>query len=189
MKKLGLLLLLGGRLMAQTPATDFRNFNWGMPLETVQANENAPLVHQEKNAQLVYRDNLGGYNCDVSYGFNDQDKLVSGCYSFTQHYSDPQLLLADYANFKGLLLEKYGNQTGEIITRINDVPVTQTQAMLQAIHQGNVLMVTNWHTPRSFITLVLSSTNKVPNLSIQYTIASADQLTDRALLQTALSKL
>lgn len=174
---------------AQTVKTDFRTFNWGASFEEVQSNEKAAFLMNDKDDMLAFKDQLAGYDCDVIYGFNDNDKLISGNYMFTKKYTDPQLYLQDYNTFKTLLVQKYGKPAYENENWNRNTPPLEKHNFGQAIVDGNLTLNTGWATDRSVIQIALTSFDKHPSLHIHYTTKSLDELQNKDDLQKALPKL
>ena len=138
---------------------------------------------------LTYSDELAGSDVNVSYQFNDNNKLVSGTYTFTKKYSNPQLYIQDYAKFRQLLTQKYGNPR---LTREEWSAYTtpnEKDNYGQAVADGHLTMYTSWTTVRSEIKIILLTRNSVPYLQIHYTARSLDELENKEQLQEALPKL
>lgn len=169
--------------------TDFRAFTWGESLEQVQSEETAKFIIKDKDDMLEYKDELGGYDCDVIYTFNESDKLISGDYVFTKKYTNPQLYLQDYNSFKTLLTEKYGKAVSEKENWSKNSTPSDKSNFGQAIADGNLILNTQWVTNRSVVQISLNSGNKVPFLHIHYTTKSLDELQDKVALEKALPKL
>lgn len=188
---LGVLLVPGfiGIASAQTVKSDFRNFVWGASFSQVQQNEKSEFLAKEQNDMLIYRDRLAGYDCNVSYGFNENDKLISGNYVFNKKYTNPQLYLQDFNTFKKLLTRKYGKPTSEKMNWNKNTPVLEKHNYGQAVVDGNLSMSTTWTTDRSFIEIALTGVNKVPSMHIHYTTISLEELQNGDELQKALNKL
>jgi hypothetical protein len=171
-------------------AADFRGFRWGNSLGIVQATEKSQFVLKVSDDELVYKDILGGSDCNIYYIFNDNDKLASGMYVFVKQYSNPQLYLQDYTKFKKLLTEKYGEPVSEKENWRSDRRVAEKHNYGQAIADGNLTLNTVWNTDRSLIKIVLVNTNdKRPSLQIHYTTRSLDELENKEELRDALKKL
>ncbi len=168
--------------------TDFRTFNWGTSFKQVQDNEKATFLLKDKDDMLQYQDDLAGYDCAVLYGFNENDKLISGNYVFTKKYSNPQLYIQDYTTFKNLLVQKYGKPASEKEDWNTNI-ATEKQNYGQAVADGNLTINTEWVTGRSIIQISLTSFDKRPSLHIHYTSKSLDELENKEVLQKALTKL
>ncbi len=188
---LGVLLVHGfiGISTAQSAKSDFRNFVWGASFSQVQQEEKSEFLAKEQNDMLIYRDKLAGYDCNVSYGFNENDKLISGNYVFNKKYTNPQLYLQDFNTFKKLLTRKYGKPTSEKMNWNKNTPVLEKHNYGQAIVDGNLSMSTAWTSNRSFIEIALTGVNKTPSMHIHYTTISLEELQNGDELQKALNKL
>jgi hypothetical protein len=174
----------------QAQSADFRGFNWGSSFRNVKLSEAAPLILTTGNDELVYKDILGGSDCNVYYIFNDNDKLESGMYIFTKKYSNPQLYMEDYNNFKNLLTEKYGKPTSEKEYWSSRSLEIEKHNFGQAVADGNLSLNTVWYTDRSTIKIeLISSLEHTPSLQIHYTANSLDELENKALLKEAIKKL
>ncbi|HQG38460.1 MAG TPA: hypothetical protein PLK15_04965 [Chitinophagales bacterium] len=193
MKKLLIVLLtsMASALSAMAQNTDFRGYEWGSSLEKIQESESVPYVAKVSNDELIYRDQLGGYDCDVHYIFNDNDKLEGGVYLFTKKYPNPQFYVEDYNTFKSLLTQKYGKAVAENVNwKNNTTTSTDKQAYGQAVADGNLTLNTRWNTPRSSVMIILFTTpEKQPVLQIYYTARSLEELQNKATLKTAIQKL
>lgn len=87
MKKilLGFLILAGGIGSSKAQNHDFRAFGWGTSISQVQFGESTPLIAKVGDDELLYKDILGGYDCDVIYIYNDNNSLGSGMYIFSKN--------------------------------------------------------------------------------------------------------
>jgi len=193
MKKLvGLFILFfSGTSLINAQPTDFRNFSWGDSFEKVVNNEKAKLVTKVGDDEIVYRDMLGGSDCEVTYIFNDNNKLVSGMYKINRKYSNPQLYIEDYETYRSLLSQKYGNPSSDKENwRINAMTLSDRHNYGQAIVKGDLALSGIWLTPRSSINLLLQSTEKDDaTMYIIYTARSLDELKDANVLKAAMKKL
>lgn len=174
---------------AQAAVNDFRGFNWGSSFEQVLGGETSRFLFKENDDLLEYQDQLAGMDCNVSYSFNNNNKLVSANYSFTKRYINPQLYIEDYNTFKNLLIQKYGIPSAESQTWTAVVPESERNNPAQAIADGNLKLISSWATERSNIQIVLSGNSRGPILHIHYTCKSLDELQDKTMIQTALKKL
>lgn len=182
------LLLPAGFLFAQNK-TDYRAFNWGTSFYQVQSSETAKFIASDKDDMLEYNDLLGGYDCNVFYTFNEDQKLIGGSYFFTKKYTNPQLFIQDFNIFKGLLTEKYGKPSSETESWTNNTTQQEKQNYGLAIADGSLVLSTKWITDRSIIQIILNSANKQPILHIHYIAKSLTELENLKLLQTAIPKL
>jgi len=109
MKKIlvALIVVMGCMSFTHGQTTDFRGLRWGDSLDTVQATEKSQFLLKVNDDELVYKDILGGSDCNVYYIFNDNDKLASGMYVLLKLYNNTKLYIQDYYNFKKLLTKKY----------------------------------------------------------------------------------
>jgi len=191
MKKLFLVLaiIFSVKISSNAQTADFRGFSWGSSLSKVQSDEKSSLQIKAGDDELLYKDVLGGADCDVVYIFNDNDKLESGMYIFSKKYSNPQLYLQDYTKFKILLIQKYGKPVNEKEYWRNNTPLTEKHNYGQAITDGNLSMNTVWNTERSSVKIELITTNNHPSLQIHYTARSLDELENKTDLKNALGKL
>ena len=193
MKQLAtLLIMLSGiisNISAQTANRDFRDFAWGTSLTSIQSGEKAEFVDKIQNDMLIYKDKLAGYDCNVSYGFNENDKMISGNYIFNKKYTNPQLYIQDFATFKKLLTRKYGKPTSEKMNWNKNTPLLEKHNFGQAIVDGNLNMSTVWTTGRSLIEIALTTVNHAPSMHIHYTTISLEELQNSDELQKALNKL
>jgi hypothetical protein len=191
MKKLLIVFanILSCVIICNAQITDFRGFSWGNSLGKIQSGENDKLLFKSGNDELLYKDILGGSDCEVIYIFNDNDKLTSGMYIFSKKYSNPQLYLQDFNKFKTLLIEKYGNPVSEKETWSNNTPIAEKHTYGQAVADGNLSLNTVWNTERSVIKIVLVTADKHPSLQIHYTTRSLDELENKEELKEAIKKL
>ena len=173
----------------QTSSTDFRSFAWGASFNDVQTNEKSDFLIKDKNDMLQYKDKLAGYDCDVVYSFNENDKLISGNYIFTKRYTNPQIYLQDYSTFKKLLTQKYGKPNSDKLNWSNNASSSEKHNYGLAIVDGSLTLTTVWTTERSIVQIVLISFNRIPSLHIHYTAKSLDELQNGDELQKALKKL
>ncbi len=176
-------------LFAQNPVNDFRGFAWGSPFTQVQKNEKSKFVSNDKDDILLFQDVLAGADCDVIYQFNDNNKLVSGTYIFTKKYSNPQLYLKDYSNFKQLLTQKYGKPKSENEEWSSNTTPADKENYGQAITDGNLSLNSVWMNDRTIIKITLVTFNQHPSLQIHYTAKSLDELENKEELKSALPKL
>jgi len=87
----------------------FRNVNWGMTPEEVQAVETAAFKRSSKNDDgnkvLYFEPKLFDRHCELAYTFNDSERLIMASYKlqygFLNRYEAYQEILT-------LLTEKYG---------------------------------------------------------------------------------
>jgi hypothetical protein len=183
------LITINSLTIAQTSINDFRGFTWGNLLTQVKANEKSKFVSEDKDDLLAYEDQLAGSDVIVNYQFNDNGKLVSGTYIFTKKYSNPQLYVQDFAKFKNLLTNKYGNsKLSKEEWSANTLP-NDKENYGQAISDGNLTLYSVFTTERSSIKIILMTYNKVPYLQIHYTAKSLDELENKEELKKALLKL
>ncbi|MCX6318105.1 MAG: hypothetical protein NTW29_12500 [Bacteroidetes bacterium] len=190
MKKLLIILVITITGLNYSQAQDFRGLSWGSSLDTVQDVETSRLLSNVNNDELIYKDILGGSDCEVIYLFNDNDKLISGMYLFTKKYSNPQLYIQDYNKFKDLLTKKYGKATSDVESWAGNVTPKQKLDYGQAVSTGMLSLSATWNTGRSVIKIVLAETNDhKPGLQIHYTSASLDQFENSADLNESLKKL
>jgi hypothetical protein len=183
------MIIINSLSFAQTPANDFRGFTWGNLLSQVKTGEKSKFVSQDKDDLLTYEDQLAGSDVVVNYQFNDNDKLVSGTYTFTKKYSNPQLYIQDFAKFKNLLNSKYGAaRLNKEEWSANTTP-NEKENYGQAISDGNLSLYSVWTTGRSEIKIILNTKNNVPLLQIHYTCKSLDELENKEELKKALLKL
>lgn len=180
--------------VAQTATTDFRGVLWGSSPSQVQANEKArqiPINEKEKSPDdvLLYEDQLAGHDVNIYYQFNDNDKLINGTYFFRKNYTDPQLFLEDYKEFKELLSTKYGKpKMDEEEWSSNTVPFDKDD-WGQAISDGYLDLIAYWSTDRTLIKISLVTLNNHPSLQIRYTAKTLDELVNKEELLKALPKL
>ncbi len=174
---------------AQTASKDFRGFSWGNLLTQVKTNETANIVSQDKDDLLTYTDELAGSEVLVNYQFNDNNKLVSGTYTFTKKFSNPQLYIQDYAKFTKLLTEKYGTPKLAREVWSTNTPQNEKENYGQAVADGHLTLYSVWNTARSEIKIILLTKNSVPYLQIHYTARSLDELENKEALKEALLKL
>jgi hypothetical protein len=182
-------LAINGFAIAQAAPNDFRGFSWGNLLAEVKSNEKSTFVRQEKDDVLTYDDKLAGSDVFVNYQFNDNNKLVSGTYTFTKKYSNPQLYIQDYAKFRSLLITKYGNPVLDREDWRGNITPYEKENYGQAISDGELTLYSVWKTPRSEIKIILLTRNNIPFLEIYYTAKSLDELENKEELQKALPKL
>jgi hypothetical protein len=182
-------LAINGFAIAQAAPNDFRGFSWGNLLADVKSNEKSTFVRQEKDDVLTYDDKLAGSDVFVNYQFNDNNKLVSGTYTFTKKYSNPQLYIQDYAKFRSLLITKYGNPVLDREDWRGNITPYEKENYGQAISDGELTLYSVWKTPRSEIKIILLTRNNIPFLEIYYTAKSLDELENKEELQKALPKL
>jgi len=155
----------------------------------VKSNEKSTFVRQEKDDVLTYDDKLAGSDVFVNYQFNDNNKLVSGTYTFTKKYSNPQLYIQDYAKFRSLLITKYGDPIVNREDWRGNITPYEKENYGQAISDGELTLYSVWKTPRSEIKIILLTRNNIPFLEIYYTAKSLDELENKEALQKALPKL
>jgi len=182
-------LAINGFAIAQAAPNDFTGFRWGNLLADVKSNEKSTFVRQEKDDVLTYDDKLAGSDVFVNYQFNDNNKLVSGTYTFTKKYSNPQLYIQDYAKFRSLLITKYGNPVLDREDWRGNITPYEKENYGQAISDGELTLYSVWKTPRSEIKIILLTRNNIPFLEIYYTAKSLDELENKEELQKALPKL
>lgn len=180
--------LMGSAAAAQT-GSDFRGFMWGTSFNDVLANEKATFLFKENDNLLEYKDTLAGSDCNVSYSFNDNNKLISGNYIFTRRYPNPQLYVEDYMMFKNLLISKYGKPVTEKVIWSNNTADTEKHNYGQALADGNLKLITTWTTGRSIIQVIAAGYDKRPTVYIHYTARTLNKLQDARLLNEALKKL
>lgn len=184
-----IIFLFPARLLFAQNKTDFRTFNWGTTFYQIQSSETAKFIASDKDDMLEYNDLLGGYDCNVFYTFNENQKLIGGSYFFTKKYNDPQLYIQDYNIFKGLLTEKYNKPTSETESWTSNSTQQEKQNYGMAIADGSLILSAKWVTDRTIIQLILNSVNKQPSLHIHYTAKSLNELENLKQLQTAIPKL
>lgn len=192
MKKIifGIIILILGVNNSVAQTTDFRNFNWGDPVEKIRSEENAHFFTRQKNEELQYDDKLNGTSFKVLYIFNDNNKLISGSYILTKTHSDPELYYQNYLVFLKLLTEKYGKPNNEKETWNSSDPSYDKTNKKQGIADRNLNLYSFWNTNRSNIKITLISIgNDFPSLQIHYTTKSLDELENQTDLQEALKKL
>lgn len=169
---------------------DFRNFQWGDPIEKVQSGEAAQNVLKDNDDMLQYKDQLGGFTCDVMYIFNENNKLISGNYRFSKKYSNMQLYVQDYNSFKDLLMQKYGKPAlDQENWSTKATPGNSNATVGQAIADGTLSLITEWHTDRSTIQIMLNRNGNQPLLQIYYTAKTLNEMENKAAMQKALIKL
>ena len=61
-------------------AGDFRGFRWGDPMKVIAEAEKTRS--EVVNEGFLYRTKIGGYLALTSYGYDDEDRLGTGAYSF-----------------------------------------------------------------------------------------------------------
>jgi len=118
----------------------FRNVNWGMTPEEVQAVETAAFDGSYKNVRcnkgLHFKLKLfDEYPCTLSYEFNDSERLIIAFYSLG--VKDISNRYETYQEIMALLTEKYGRPGGVAAT------------------------VACWTTSRCYISLELESDYKI----------------------------
>lgn len=182
-----LLFLIFSTANAQGP--DFRAFNWGTSFSQVQYGESAALIKNIDNDELLYKDVLGGFNCEVAFIFNENKKLESGMYIFIKTYRNPQLYVEDYYIFKKLLTTRYGNPLAENEVWSNNVKPYDKYDFGQAVANDKLYLNTVWKTNRSQIKLSLTNNNGRPTMEIQYTALSMNELLNMDIINQALKKL
>lgn len=182
-----LLLLVIPAANAQGP--DFRAFNWGTSFSQVQYGESATLINNINNDELLYKDVLGGFNCEVAFIFNENKKLASGMYIFTKTYRNPQLYVEDYYIFKNLLTNRYGKPLAENEVWSNNVKPYDKYDFGQAVANDKLYLNTVWKTNRSEVKISLTNSNGKPTLQIQYTALSMNELLNMDIINQALKKL
>lgn len=168
---------------------DFRNFNWGDSFQKVLSGESAQYILKDNDDMLQYKDQLGGFDCDVMYAFNENDKLVSGNYRFTKKYMNMQLYVQDYNSFKALLTQKYGNPGLDQQNWSSKPGAGASESVGQAIANGNLSLRAEWVSNRSIIEIMLSRVANQPLLQIYYTAKTLNEMENKALMQKALIKL
>lgn len=191
MKKIlfSVLLLCGSSLITNAQNPDFRAFAWGTSFSQVQYGENAALLKNIGDDEILYKDVLGGFHCNVAYIFNENNKLESGMYIFTKKYSNPQLYVEDYNIFKKLLNTRYGKPIAENEVWSYNVKPYDTYNYGQAVVDNKLFLNTVWKTARSEIKISLINTNGKPMLEIQYTALSMGELLNMDIINGALKKL
>ncbi len=174
---------------AQTSKADFRDFSWGSSLAEVQSKEKTEFSFKDKDDLLEYKDVVGGYDCKVLYGFNENDKLINGNYLFLKKYSNPQLYIQDYTIFKNLLIQKYAKPTLELENWNKNTPTGDKTNYGQAIADGNLTLSSYWETDRSYVKIILTAIDNHPSLQIHYTTKTLDELENKEQIKKALFKL
>lgn len=168
---------------------DFRGFQWGASFEQVLSGEKAPFFFREGERLLEFRDNLAGNSCDVSYSFNENNKLVSGNYVFTKRYPNPQFYIEDYNTFKTLLVSKYGKPISEKELWAANTPMVEKHSYGQALADEHLKLVSTWTTNRSVIQIIAAGYEKHPAVYIHYMIKTPAELQDTSALKAAIKKL
>lgn len=191
MKKIlfAILLLSGTSLIANAQNPDFRAFAWGTSFNQVQFGESASLIKNIGNDELIYKDVLGGFNINVSYIFNENNKLESGMYIFTKTYSNPQLYVEDYNIFRKLLTTRYGKPLAQNEVWSYNVQPYDTYNYGQAVVDNKLFLNTIWKTDRSEIKISLINSSGTPTLEIQYTALSMGELLNMDIINGALKHL
>ncbi len=186
----GLIILIVAINNSLAQTTDFRNFNWGDPMEKIRNEETNHLLSRIKNEELTYEDKLNGTGFKVLYIFNDNNKLISGSYISTKIHSDPELYYQNYLVFLKLLTEKYQNPNIQKETWNSSDPTYDKTNKKQGIADKNLNLYSVWNTNRSDIKITLISIgNTNPSLQIHYTTKSLDDLENQIDLKEALKKL
>lgn len=176
-------------LNAQNQLSDFRNFQWGSTAEQIQQNEKSAFSFKDNDNMFVYKDELAGYTCNVTYEFNEDNKLVSGNYIFTKRYTNPQLYEQDYLNFKNLLIRKYG-QPVKVKENWDDTHYLASKKTIDGSNNNSTQqLLSKWTTSRSNIEIALDKADNIYTLHIQYTAKSPVELLNQDAVQNALSKL
>ncbi|MBI3720302.1 MAG: hypothetical protein HY252_17115 [Sphingobacteriales bacterium] len=192
MKKSILILLICAGVFSNAKAQDakdFRSFDWGAPSAVVQQNEKTTFSFKDNDNVLVYRDMLGGYNCSVIYGFNDNDKLVTGNYVFTQKYSSLPSYESDYLHFKNLLIRKYGEPVKVKEYWNNSNYITNKRVVPEENINSTQQLMSKWVTDRSIIQIAVDFANNIYTMHIQYTAKSPTELLTSEEMHNTLVKL
>lgn len=192
MKKSIFVLLICAGVLSKVnaqDAKDFRNFDWGTRSAAIQQNEKTTFSFKDNDNILAYRDMLGGYNCNVIYGFNDNDKLVTGNYVFTQKYSSLQAYESDYLHFKNLLIQKYGEPVKVKEYWNNSNYITNKRVVAEENVNPTQQLMSKWVTDRSVIQIALDYANNMYTMHIQYTAKSPAELLTSEEVHNTLAKL
>jgi len=152
---------------------DFRYVCWGSSKAEVKATENDKKIKYDDEDLFVVRDVLNGIDCDVVYIFVD-DKLVRTKYVVTEKYSNLNTYIYKYNEFYKLLSEKYGD--GKKSSIISDHYKRKNSDLGIGIGMGEVHFFSEWKTPKTNISMILTGNNFDVTLAIEYQSVALAQL-------------
>lgn len=146
--------------------TDFRQAVWGDGKDLVVKYEGDD--YQDQDDTYLYERVVAGYNAYVFFAFEDDGRLHSGGYTFTDTYSGGAQYITQYNIIKTSLTEKYGTPCEDEILPLEDQDLVDMAGESKALEYGYVAYRTRWTTDNSDIMLGMISENYDPAIIIKY---------------------
>jgi len=157
-----------------------------MTREQVKKTEQGNIV-KEYSDVLIYRGNVGGFDCKIVYIFA-KGKLVRAKYISTVTHSNPNDYIWDYKKWKEILTKKYGDPIEDREIWRNDLYKDDPQYWGLAISAGHLAYFATWETPATEITMLLHGENFEITLEIEYQSKQLKYLEEEEKEKKALSE-
>ena len=140
--------------------TDFRNVCWGDSAARVKKEETAKFIGESAQDtvgnMLSYEATIAGESTDLSYCFDDNDKLYRVYFGCNTKYTSFGQWKNCYDNLKKSLTAKYGKpKTDTVVNNVNQILIDLAGS--QALEYGYVSYIADWKTSRTNIRLALMS--------------------------------
>jgi hypothetical protein len=153
-----------------TAQNDFYTAKWGMSKEQVKCvicKEPFERMIKDDSNSITISSNVKGpsvesisMDCFITFNFHN-GILVSGAYLWYLHKSKEVNCIADYSKAKSEYSSHFGNPVKEQQVWTNPKFKNDKSKWVEAIRLGHMYYITRWKKNRSFITLKLTSLNKV----------------------------
>ena len=158
-------------------SSHFRKVRWGDSKEKVKESEDLELMHDE-NGILGFQTKVAGLDTLVAYIFV-QNKLVRSKYIITEKHTNANDFIYDYKKLKEALTQKYGTPDDDETFWKNDLYKDDYEDWGMALKIGHLVYISNWKTPDTEISLVLSGENYDIDLQIEYFSKKLEALEDQ----------
>ncbi len=145
----------------------FRDVVWGDSIEDVKKYEKATFIG-EQESNLVYEGQLMGYDCSITYSF-EQGKLYNGGYLITDIYSSAGQYISAYESIKEEINQKYGTPIEDEIIELEDESLIDMAGAPRALEYGYTTYRARWKTKDTNIMLGMMAENYDITIVLSYT--------------------
>ena len=166
---------------------DFRNTNWGMTIDQVQAAEGIAKKDIIFSNELGFavKLNVATMDCATYYIFAF-DKLVRTKYAFlVEHSNETDYINVDFPKIKKLLTEKYGKPIDDSVVWKNSLYKDDPDEWGMALQVGHLVYFARWQTETTNVFLYLSGENYDISFGVEYTSVALGDLEESAATQKA----
>lgn len=163
---------------------NFRKTKWGMSIAEVKSSEPLDVTKEEDNL-LGYKTVVIGKDVLVAYFFID-NQLVRTRYVLAESHTNNNDYIADYNDFKKILIKKYGPPRKDETFWKNDQYKDDYSHWGLAISMGHLIYYSNWETEDTEINNMLMGDNYDTSCIVEYSSKNLKEIEKKAEEKKAL---